>query len=323
MAEVTDSEANKAAANAFKEEGNAFLSQGRYAAAAEKYTEAVALFPTAVYYANRAQAQIKLESYGSAIQDANEAIKFVFNMFAVAVFIIYPCYRLDPAYIKAYYRRATCYFVLGRLKDALKDFKAVVKIVPRDPDAAKKLKECEKAVREEAFNKAIESEHTAEEIVDVDAIVVDASYTGPRLPDVAPGDTPNVTPEFVQELIAHYRDQKNLHRKYMIQLLNAAKNMFKNLPSLLRLPIAMGDKAVTDGPVNPHFTVCGDTHGQFFDLLNIFSIGGFPSESNPYLFNGDFVDRGSFSVENVVTLMAIKLSCPSAVHMLRGNHETK
>lgn len=213
--------------------------------------------------------------------------------------------------------------MLGRLKEALKDFRAVVKIVPRDPDAAKKLKECERAVREEAFNKAIESEHTAEEVIDVESIPVDAAYTGPRLPSVAPGESLVVSPEFVQELIIHYRNQKNLPRKYMIQLLLAARDMFKNLPSLLRLSIGNDNSSTEEAVDGAQFTVCGDTHGQFYDLLNIFSIGGFPSESNPYLFNGDFVDRGSFSVENVVTLIAIKLSCPSSLHMLRGNHETK
>lgn len=47
---------------------------------------------------------------------------------------------------------------LGKLKEAQRDLKSVIKIVPKDPDASKKLKACEKAIREEAFNKAIEVE---------------------------------------------------------------------------------------------------------------------------------------------------------------------
>lgn len=62
-------------ANALKEEGNKFLAAFEFARAAEKYSEAIAINPTAIYYANRAQALIKLESYGSAIEDADAAIK--------------------------------------------------------------------------------------------------------------------------------------------------------------------------------------------------------------------------------------------------------
>ncbi|KFZ49197.1 Serine/threonine-protein phosphatase 5, partial [Antrostomus carolinensis] len=69
-------------------------------------------------------------------------------------------------------------------------------------------------------------------------------------------------------------------------------------------------------------TVCGDTHGQYYDLLNIFELNGLPSESNPYIFNGDFVDRGSFSVEVILTLFGFKLLYPDHFHLLRGNHET-
>ncbi|NXW69602.1 PPP5 phosphatase, partial [Hirundo rustica] len=66
----------------------------------------------------------------------------------------------------------------------------------------------------------------------------------------------------------------------------------------------------------------GDTHGQFYDLLNIFELNGLPSEANPYIFNGDFVDRGSFSVEVILTLFGFKLLYPDHFHLLRGNHET-
>ena len=70
-------------------------------------------------------------------------------------------------------------------------------------------------------------------------------------------------------------------------------------------------------------TVCGDIHGQFYDLLNIFEINGNPSKENPYLFNGDFIDRGSFSVEVILTLLSWKVCYPKHFFMSRGNHETK
>ena len=67
---------------------------------------------------------------------------------------------------------------MGKLKAALKDFKAVCKIVPNDPDALKKMKACEKAVREEAFMKAIEADEHSEPAIDVDSIVVESSIKG-------------------------------------------------------------------------------------------------------------------------------------------------
>jgi len=96
-------------------------------------------------------------------------------------------------------------------------------------------------------------------------------------------------------------------------------------------------------PDDNEFTVCGDIHGQYYDLMNIFQINGLPSETNPYvsqstsfsklstvcdiydfihmlfqLFNGDFVDRGSFSVECILTLLGFKLLYPNHFFMARG-----
>lgn len=75
-------------------------------------------------------------------------------------------------------------------------------------------------------------------------------------------------------------------------------------------------------PDDAKFTICGDIHGQFYDLMNIFKINGLPSETNPYLFNGDFVDRGSFSVECIFTLFGFKLLYPDHFFLARGNHES-
>ena len=62
-------------------------------------------------------------------------------------------------------------------------------------------------------------------------------------------------------------------------------------------------------------TICGDIHGQFYDLKELFKVGGDCPKVN-YLFMGDFVDRGFYSVETFLLLLSLKVRARSPLHPL-------
>jgi serine/threonine-protein phosphatase 5 len=287
--------------NACKALGNELFKGSKYSQAIQAYTDGISILPTAVLYSNRSFCFLKTESFGLAIADAKSAI------------------GLDSTYVKAHYRLASAQLALGKVKQAYKIFRAVCKLRPKDKDARKKMKYCDSELKRAAFEKAIASEKgaTPSQTLDISKIEVPGSYDGPKWE----GDKP-ITLEFVKEMIEHMRSQKVLHRKYTIKILLECIKYFKKLPSLVDVSFGGEGGDAAANPDAKRFNVCGDTHGQYYDVLNIFEINGMPSPENPYLFNGDFVDRGSFSVEVVMTFFAFKLLYPKSFYMARGNHET-
>ena len=102
------------------------------------------------------------------------------------------------------------------------------------------------------------------------------------------------------------RTGKILSEEEIRALTRRSREIFMSQSSLLEL----------EAPIK----ICGDTHGQYQDLLRLFNHGGFPPDAN-YLFLGDYVDRGQKSIETICLLLAYKIKYPENFFLLRGNHE--
>ncbi|KAJ0406341.1 hypothetical protein ATCC90586_007184 [Pythium insidiosum] len=120
-----------------------------------------------------------------------------------------------------------------------------------------------------------------------------------------------ITLDAVKDLIESCKKGQKIPRQVIIRVVNQAIALFRQEPTLVEVAIA---------PAN-HITVIGDLHGQLDDLLLIFRENGLPSESNPYVFNGDFVDRGDRGVEIAIIIYLFKILYPKHVWVNRGNHE--
>lgn len=137
----------------------------------------------------------------------------------------------------------------------------------------------------------------------VQSVLPPATFT-PADEDVfLPNGLPNC--DFIKD---HFFHEGRLQHHQVMRILGAATSLLRSEPTLLTVP----------APV----TVCGDVHGQYYDLMKLFEVGGDPATTQ-YLFLGDYVDRGLFSIECLLYLYSLKITYPTTFWMLRGNHECK
>ena len=106
----------------------------------------------------------------------------------------------------------------------------------------------------------------------------------------------------------HLYREGTLSKSCILRLCAEATALMAKEPNIVRV----------DDPV----MFIGDIHGQFYDLHNILTETGRIGELN-YVFLGDYVDRGSFSVECLCILYCLKINFPKQITLLRGNHESK
>ena len=292
----------------------------------KKYTEAINLKIkdkiNAILYSNRAWINLKLERNGAALEDANKAIKW------------------DNTYIKGYYRRGCANLALCKYEEASLDLDKLFNLYPKDKPLIDKIKEIKIQLEKKSKKKSNVSntykEVSPEEQLDIRFIEQEIKNweNKTKRAEIKKNDNEYRSDTSDNEINQKpdYKGKLSITKEWIIDKVieGMKKKNFMTKLSLLRIildviKINMNEPSLIDIEVkkNENFNICGDIHGQFYDLLKIFNECGYPSEVNPYLFNGDFVDRGSFSVECIITLLCFKLLYPKHFYLARGNHESR
>ncbi|GKT36672.1 Serine/threonine-protein phosphatase 5, partial [Aduncisulcus paluster] len=304
---IKEVESPKERAIELKNKGNTLFKDGKYEEAITFFTQAIELNQTdAAFFHNRSFCYFKLGKFAETVDDATHAID------------------LKKTYVKAYFRRALGRAELDNLSEAIND----LTLARRYTKTQKTKKRIDQTITEftDRLGKKPTfslSKHTPK--LHWDSEPIPSVYKGPVFPDpdeTLPKDKQDasleVSPELAERILKFLKeDREKLPISYTVRLLATASRLCRMESNVVELP--SGKNKDSDHMV----TIVGDTHGQFYDFCHVLEENGMPSQSNRYVFLGDYVDRGAYGIEIVLLLCAVKIAWPQYIVTLRGNHESR
>lgn len=297
-------------AGAKRAEGNELFRRKQYFEAYRCYQEALEKCGKtdknllSQIYANLSSCELIMERAKDAIESATKAIE------------------LNPSNYQGYLRRAYAYSESLDWKDAYNDYLEVAKL---DPDAmyqkrmeyARQCLVASGEIPKDTAQPQIFKSSSAKRaespprIEPIKPIPEKQQYIeSPRSSAAEPNNTPvqsKYSASFATNLMQKMMNDQRPSSQDVVKMINEVKEMHARMPNIVYINLK--------GTIR----IIGDTHGQYQDVVKLFEKYGYPSSRNPYLFNGDFVDRGSMGVEIVIALMAWKLVDPSSIYLNRGN----
>lgn len=233
---------------------------------------------------NRSLTHSYLNDTRSALSDATQSLNY------------------DPKNYMSYFQRGNILFELKNYRPAYHDFMEVAKIT-RSPRLVKQKAEAtRRAILQQALFENLKSQTTPQKPKQVPKVTQPVSELD--------FDFDHFTTDDAIKLIGELKNQKMLSHDCVSRMINKIRELHEFLPNIV---------SIEKPKLGNVIKVVGDTHGQFQDLLYIFERFGNPTTENPYLFNGDYVDRGSQGLEILLTLFSWKIANPKSIYFNRGN----
>ncbi|EAX97524.1 Ser/Thr protein phosphatase, putative [Trichomonas vaginalis G3] len=283
----------------FRKEGNDFFTAGKYFAAYDSYKKAIEECKNgdnttlSIIYSSLSAAALLLERNSEAIDTATKSIE------------------LDNKNSRAYFRRGNAYATNLAWEEAYEDYLQASKLAPATKyfkDRADFVKTKLNSPPDLMANAGRTQIPKQEDLPQVIPSPKPKPEILPAKPQTAK-DSSEFSPDSIKAMMKNMLNDQRPPEQTVLSMIRRVRDLYFSLPNVVNITV-------------PKIHVVGDTHGQLQDVINIFETHGYPSSENPYLFNGDFVDRGSQGSEIVISLMAWKLYDNNCMFMNRGNHET-